>query len=587
MENELGVDHIISDLNRTLSSQNKLKGWQYYLKEYLRNSQVRSVVDDNHLLTIKNYAKNSKKFIQLVAEYIMDDKFARFVIESIGVELMKEIVWGTDRVNGLEMSEKYGIPIYSNKGYYRKLNEKFAIFKNRNTYSDPSDLYFPDFINHRFRMFFKTPDEFFPITHVVNNEDEFARYNMEKEIFTVIPRAMNGLKIGTIKKGTSGSILKAGMTALRKEAIIKEIFPKGLLKKTDDFSILSILNILSEIGMEGTELDVVHFMDTIFANLDEFDDVIYDHLMKIYKGNKTNVRNRLDYGDFINAIANHREPEEWVFVDDFESFLKYRICNLRPVDLRHGRLKIDVIGYRYMEFEIERSTEDVLVNRMYHNGFIYFLASLGLVEVLSDFSLAHLKVKNYYREDEFLLPFNSLVFFRMTKLGRYIFGVDDSYDAPKSDFKPVEVILSGDNLTITLSEKDEALTKDLSTFSKKLGDRLFQVDRASFLKRIDREWQLKERKEHLKVLVNKKVPQNWVDFLKSMDQVFDPMEEVYDDLKLFKLPNDNPSLIKALMTDPILRTLYVKVDGRQLMVMENNYVKFKNRMRELGWVLNW
>lgn len=100
------------------------------------------------------------------------------------------------------------------------------------------------------------------------------------------------------------------------------------------------------------------------------------------------------------------------------------------------------------------------------------------------------------------MPYNGLAYFRPTKLGRYILGIDKSYETPATAFKLVEVLLSEDSLIITLSEKNDVLAKELSNCSNRLGDRLFQVSEQSFLKKIRRWRQLEERIDNLKTIAS-------------------------------------------------------------------------------------
>lgn len=590
MKENITLQELRKEVSSLVSYRNDLNGWAFYIQRYLRsganvkdNSPLK--LDTNELNAIKNYRKRGKGIEALLAKALLNNSFLLFIIEQIGEAVMGEIVWNLGAISSEYLERKYQIDIYKGSGYGKSFTEKFEIFRNT-SYYDPEYLTLPYCIKSRFRSFFEPPASFHVITSKVTEESKYARYTSESEVFEAIPRIYYNLKLGLLKRGSSGRILKSGMTTLNKEVQFPEIFPKGLHKKMDDFSLLALVELLEGLDNGLSEIEVATLLKKIVEGFLKDDEVLYNHLMKIYTGNRSAVRVKDKYDPFYNALIAHTNEDEWIEPANFLTYLLFRTDQLLPINLSYGKLKLPIENCRWndqLEVEMHNIFETVIAP--YQNGVLYLLASLGLIETLSNFDYAYIDISVYGENHKINMPYDGLVFFRLTKLGKYILGIDPTYIAPESKYKPVEVLLSEDNLTISLSEKNDILTKTITTFGNKLGDRLFQITEQSFLKKIKAKWELDERVRELRILATNAPSHVWENFFTKLYQKFNPLEKVKGSFILFKIPTDNSRLVADLMSDSVLRALYTKVDGRQLLVKKKELPLFSKRMLDLGWVL--
>jgi len=591
MEEKVTLEALNIEIFDLVSHRNKLKGWVFYIREYLQNRDLLNDddplrFDANELFLIQKYGLFSEEFAAVVAKALMNKSFILFVIKEIGIEPMYEIAWNPGATEGGYIEGKYKIKVYKQRGYNQSYTEKFKIFQNNLSYHDSDYLSLTVNIKNVFRSYFNPPNNYFPITQKVENEGKFVRYTSEVEIFDTIPRVIHNLQLGILKRGASGTILKAGLNSLKKDINLPEIFPKDLHKKTNDFALLGVIQMVDDLGQLKPDGDVIRTLKGILDEVCYSDVEMYNHLMRIYNGNKTGVYVSDNCEPYIDALRAHTNGDEWVDPSDFFVYLNYRRAHLIPINTRYGKLKLPLQNNIYRDtIEVDFNNLYELFLKPYNYGVLYFFASLGLVETLSSFGEASIDIVSYRTPDKINMPYNGLSYFRLTKLGRHVLGVDKSYDAPETAFKPVEVMLSEDNLTITLSEKNDTLAKELSGYCNRLGDRFFQVTAQSFLNKISRKSQLVDRIENLKIIVANTPSGVWTTFFKTLDQKFDPLERVKGSFVLFKLPADNSKLMSNLMTDHVLRSLYTKVDGRQVLVKKKDLPQFAKRMLTHGWVM--
>ncbi len=591
MEKINNKEGIKLDLESLFNYRNEIDGWDYYLKKYV--SKIGSLpkissteISLNDLQYLKQNKKEKNHVVKIFLKALESDDFIKFVIDELGHDLVQTIVWSLEPIERIYIESIYNIEMLERRGYYQSFKKKYAIF-NDTDYYIPNIIEFPTFINQRFQSFFETPKDYYPnpITKSASDQKNHVVFNGEKQIFDLASKLFFLSKNNFIKTSTTGKILKPSITKVKKENIFNEIFPAELNKATDNFLLNLLLTLLSDVDAELDTNDVIGIIKNILNNIKVDDFSVYRVLMELYGGNPNGKHIGADYDGFFEAMKFLVEPDKWYSPDSLMRHLQYKRQELDPIDIYVGTsLKLKTENNIHF-VEINHYDKQFTVLSPYLNGIIYTLASLGLVETSSDFKTIYASFESYYQEVAVQIPFAALKYFRLTKLGRYIFELDDNYETPKTNFKETEVLPDTNSLTLSLSEKNDLIHSHLSNFAKPMGAKLFLVSEKSFLKKVATKDQMEKNIVRLKQLSTKPLPPNWIDFLKQLEQRFNPLIRVKDKFLLYKIPDNNPELLNIMMADSKLKSLYTKVDNKQLLVKKKSLPEFRQRMTALGWVM--
>ncbi|MDO4319947.1 MAG: hypothetical protein Q4C34_05165 [Bacteroidales bacterium] len=209
-------------------------------------------------------------------------------------------------------------------------------------------------------------------------------------------------------------------------------------------------------------------------------------------------------------------------------------------------------------------------------GYIGILASMGVVEIAYRQSLADTPT-----------PWSAIQYVRMTRLGRLIFNFDKKYVGSVDRLKRAPAFeLDPDRLIITLFDR-KALKFIKDNIGHQITANRFEVDSKSFMRGITDNIDIDRRIKSLAQIGDidnfSPVWQNFFDRLKERNAAISYVE--LDDYKMFEISPDESELLRLLIDDPDLHALIIPVEGRRILVRDNDIRELRNLLNKAGYRL--
>ncbi|HRR07433.1 MAG TPA: hypothetical protein PLO56_01965 [Rhodothermales bacterium] len=503
-----------------------------------------------------------------------------------------------------DLEEEFGITFYQNnkQNYYSQVKKEYQIFCNK-THSISSHInnHFIDLnieIKKILREWLKVIIPF-KLTGIAKLEEleNLQRYDTESDGHSL-------LNIGTlvtyfqeiaILKTATNKTLVSTLKELKKIAKIQELYKDSKGSRsfimtnlvTDLFSILDIkvpkgepLVVLRDV------LDVLftmpsHVSKQIFSsyiykpNYNLYSDSIQQPVLQELK----ELMRKLDKNIWYSPldIANWMYHMNDIFCSYIQSFSLYSVY-LYVACSENNKI-------RFIEKKIHSLQAIEVAAVPFIKSFFALMACLGLVEI------AYTEPKNdkfCIRNEKYLTLFDGIKYVRLTDLGVYFFGQENSYVYKRviARSEEIKITLDPDFLIISISKPDSIKEANLSRFAEQVATCRFRVDFRRFLKNCTTPEEAKGRIEEFQRIVDTPVsewPLNWIQFIVNIQKRIRPIRAVAS-YQVFKL-DDDPDLLQLFLTDPVLSKLILRAENRHIMVEHAHVSELKGRLGVLGYLM--
>jgi hypothetical protein len=534
---------------------------------------------------------NKSEIIRLLVLGFKDDDFIRFVINAFPKDLLMDFVWSSESRSLTEVENEYEILISKGHSWSKELIGIYAIFRISNVGYNRAVIYLPEFVAERFKSILPKPNYYYwePVKDPAINASFY--YNNEKGIFTNLPRFHQLFERNLVKFGARGNILDSYIKKLKSGYKIEEFFPEHFSTRDPHLAARMQLEVVGQmIKYAGQrKKSVLEELKQIILLIEQDVLQIWPFINSHYRNTK-NVTIHANPGQayLMDVIKSAAHCEGWISVQNYISWIFYHNKVVHPFpanDFYWSKIGLNGKGEWSSNQIVRIDSENYahLVLKPYYLGFIYFLASLGIVELIA--LPKEMKWDHEYDTLVFSIPYVSLEYFRFTDLGRHVLGLTDTYSVPDTDFEAVKIQLGKQFLTIHLSREDVDLSASLTQFASKVNDLFFALDKDAFLKGVDNFKDFQNKKKKFESIVIQALPNHFEKFFKEIESIFNPFESDTTRYRVFFVPENNKELIHYLMSDQVLKNNYVKAEGRRILIPEKNYRSFVKRMKELGWVI--
>jgi len=219
------------------------------------------------------------------------------------------------------------------------------------------------------------------------------------------------------------------------------------------------------------------------------------------------------------------------------------------------------------------------VARYFIKGFVSYLYQLGLCDI------AHTKEVSYVFEDLPMIhkghpkDFTNLEYFRLTDLGRYVFGFKQDYTQQNS----YKLLLSSYSLDVTVENESNLSELFLVNIATKISSNKYKTDIKTFVQQINSHKEFLNIKE---AFINKaqSVPQNWLDFFSLLERRIAALKSVTSSAILIKIPNDK-AIIQLIATNQKLKQKIIKADNLHIVVLKEDIQAVKTILKEQGIII--
>jgi uncharacterized protein (DUF2249 family) len=255
----------------------------------------------------------------------------------------------------------------------------------------------------------------------------------------------------------------------------------------------------------------------------------------------------------------------WISVEDFHRALK----------VWRFDFEIDLSGHLYVDDASYRWYDDATIRELYTNAVLWeYLGSIGALDLL------------YFPPEvaEYDSLYEGLIFFRINPLGAYLFGQAGEYEPPQPLDDPFFSIDS--ELVLTL-EDPAALTpnlrQELGRFTVEQGDHRYRLDTGRVLDEIERGEDLRYVADFLERHHRGPLPEHVSHWLQELAANRGAFKRKSDALLVQVRSRE---LLKTVFEDPTLKRSARVLEGRTLIVPSSKERSFRNRLKELGYLLD-
>ncbi len=220
------------------------------------------------------------------------------------------------------------------------------------------------------------------------------------------------------------------------------------------------------------------------------------------------------------------------------------------------------------------------VVRYFIKGFISVLYRFGLCDI------AQTKELSYFSEDlamihydHIMRDFGNLEYFKLTDLGRYVFGFKQDYTSSDS----YKLLLNSYSLDIVVENESNLSELFLANITTKISQNKYKTDTKTFTQQISSNKEFLSIKETF-VSKTVSVPQNWLDFFSLLERRIVSLKQVTSSAILIKIPNDK-EIVQLIATNQKLKQKIIKADNLHIVVLKENLQAVKIILKEQGIII--
>ncbi|WP_394990585.1 hypothetical protein [Emticicia sp.] len=598
------LNQLAKELDKSSLKRENLQAYRKTVLEmYVSNTplMVQNGFDEGEIRELKtNYSKLTKlDYCHIVSKLFRNNEIYQFFLSSLNIDIKKvfdTMVWN-ETLTEEEVLKETGIEIffqiekktYTNKTYFEKdFRKEFMVFavETQSEYNYHSSSYIKNFfieipieLRKILIEYYEKPLHYnlVPLTETPNTE--YIACN-ETEIFTTLPNLINYNQQGNIKTSTNGKVMSNTLGKIRKTLNINELYPESAPKDLQQLKSYLLASLV--VCQDKPKKDEI-----FLGLLKSYFDITYIkkylshiHLLTHLKGGH-NLYQVQDVESTFVEILKMLPENKWISTQnilDFTSLRNYdfkmasivQMCQYLTYEIegKYGKDKKSLTKANYKNFTIEP----------FIKGSLMLWACYGLLDIAYDNIDTTELGKTYYSN------YDGIKAVRLTNLGAYLLGKTAVYEVPEVE-KSFELIFSTDNLMILVEGETNITDNLLANYADKVGSNRYAVSNESFLKNVANKKDLKMKIDIFKQVVSNKLPPNWKNFFEDLDRKIHPLKQI-DEVLVFKIPNDDPELIKLLIQNQSIKKLLIKAEDYQIIVLKKDYPTLRTKLKTYGYLLN-
>lgn len=209
-------------------------------------------------------------------------------------------------------------------------------------------------------------------------------------------------------------------------------------------------------------------------------------------------------------------------------------------------------------------------------GGFYLFAALGWLDI------AYQEPTGQFSRD-YYSAYDGLKYVRLNALGAYLAGRTREY-TPKVNTATQELRFDEQSLLIFCDPENVIAETILANYAERVSPTRFRVTATTFLKDCRTKAQLTSKVTLFCKSIAPNLPPNWLAFFDELTAKAEPLK-LAPDMTIYRVPPGNQPLIRLLAQDAVLKTMVVKAEGFRVLVATDQLTRFKNRLRELGYLM--
>jgi len=287
--------------------------------------------------------------------------------------------------------------------------------------------------------------------------------------------------------------------------------------------------------------------------------------------------------EVIAAALGECSVGQWVL---FSEFSKYMVASGQVFEVTRDpyNLYIEEQGYGNLGYEGYHDWH-ILQERYMRCLLLEYAATLGMIDVAyAEPAIIPADYSDLWGTDDldFLSRYDGLLYLRLTALGAYCLGLSDKYVPPAIAniatlrvLPSLEIVADGDAI-------DAADLLVLNLYTVKVSELVWRLDMQKLLAALEDGHQLSGLREVLELRSSKPLPESVREFLDNAAERADGLQDL-GEARLIQCASSH--LAALIANDPLTKKFCQLIGGRGLVVMAIHESKFRNALRQIGYVL--
>jgi hypothetical protein len=422
---------------------------------------------------------------------------------------------------------------------------------------------------------------FIPLNDVA--ETRF-RFSAEQSIMQELPRVISYYMQQAIKYSANGRPMEATLAKMQKHCLINEFYEP-------QYEALSKMRTMLMAGMLYG-----YKASNISAPTSELiRDLFTKNYCKLYTS--PFILQQLKGWGYLNDLSFNDDAEEnmqvvfkelpvhkWVSYPNLIELVQSRFIDIRPIHpvvVSNYLYYSGIIKTAYSSYTDKKNPSHNEYNRFitepFLKGSVFLYVAFGLIEI------AYADINTSELGSTFYSGYDGLIYCRLTPLGAYVLGLTKSYEAPDNQQKNT-VELSNDSLIILAEGDTGVIDVMLANYAEKLANNRYRVTNTSFLKDCKNRKDVENKIALFKNTIGKKLPPFWEKYFSELLSNVKAFKQ-QNQITTYLLPADRKELHRIIAQDTILKQIVLKAENYYILIANSDVSKFKNRMKELGFVV--
>ncbi len=386
-----------------------------------------------------------------------------------------------------------------------------------------------------------------------------------------------------ITVNVSGKVSGMVPKKMRKTLGVREFYPdSGLFPAVRTALLAQILTSVSLKEKQVMALDVMAILGQLRKTLDK-------PFKLLFLLNELKEHGRVEWASYKQEAETAlvdwmgRLPVgEWVSAQNILNYAQYHDLLAMPCSLGYyGQLQYEGESM-YSRGSLSRrpvvdSDKGAFVAKPALLGGFFLFAALGWLDI------AYVEPTGTFGKDYFS-AYDGLRYVRLNPLGASIFGRSQQPYVPKVNAATQALRFDDQSLLIFCDPDNKVAETVLANYAERVSPTRFRVTAGTFLKECKSRSQLQTKITLFTKSVAPDLPPNWAAFFNELLGKAEPLQPA-PDLTIFRIAATNQSLIRLLAQDPVLQTMVIKAEGFRILVANSQLTTFKNRLRELGYLV--
>lgn len=411
--------------------------------------------------------------------------------------------------------------------------------------------------------------------------------NAEQAIFHELPFVASLYESGQLKVGTSKLRTKSFERAVEKVEIAD--FKIDTKNEWDTYcSRRYFVPMLYAIYAEEMGLDDLVAKEDIIRSIvlgdEEYEECFYKLFAPHIKGIKPGS---IDYTavfnfmDMIYDVIADGNITDWTSVERFSMMLRtYKNKQGHSAETDYMLFdKYDLSRQKlvngYTDSHINVMNQMCELSDVVLKSYLFALASWGVLEIAYSPEMPQDAVS----------PFDVLKYVRLTKLGRYVYDLDENYTPPISEEEKNAFELSNDRLLIKVNNTNSPRLLVLERVAQPVAPTLYKVEAKYFMKDCEGKSDIDDKIALFKRNFGKNLPQVWNDFFEDLLMRCDAFSTAGKAYTIRRINKKDKRLQEIILTDERLKSCILRAEGYLILIEQKRMPEVIKIMHEYGYMM--